>query len=442
MGCTIRALLCLSEPSLVESPRLAECKWEFDVKKALKVLLAVLGMALGIGMILYPYVSDYFEKQYQSQVIVTQSNAVSGQSEDEIDAARQAALDYNNRLANAGAVVTDPFDASKQIVTSDEYESLMNLNGDGVMGTIVIPAIGVKLPIYHTTNDDVLQQGVGHMEATSLPYGGESSHIVLAGHNGIPSVKIFDDLDQLKVGDYFVLQVLGEDHAYRVTSIETVLPDETDSLKIQEGKDLCTLVTCTPYGINTHRLLVHAERCDLPEEWTNGDDKDTSTMPSPRRAILPFTLAGFAIAIGILAGIYLRKRSKRNKAQKRDEAKSDSAPNEVAPSNIVAPLQYHSQRAANPGNHAAQHQRPAKTGNGEPKSTVAHHFREAGTSHVSKGIRKSVDVSDGKTQKLDRGVIKTRIDTDGSRKAARPKSAGPRHFAKPDAAHGRRRPRE
>lgn len=275
-------------------------------------MLALVAFLLGVGLIAYPYVSDYVHKLSQAQVVSSQEQTVSGESQGALEDERQRALDYNRRLLMSRSVVTDPFDPNAQRVTPAEYQGLMNLAGDGVMGTIVIPKIGLTMPVYHGTGDAELQKGVGHLENTSLPYGGPSSHAVLAGHNGLPSVRIFDDLDRLEVGDWFVLQVLGEDHAYRVAGKETVLPDQTDSLMVQEGKDLVTLVTCTPYGVNTHRLLVHAERTDVPAEWTN---RDTGQTPASSPAslsetpLLPFTLVGLAIALGVLLARRLAGRA-------------------------------------------------------------------------------------------------------------------------------------
>lgn len=282
------------------------------MNKKLRILLQALGMLVGIALIAYPYVSDYLQKQYQAKVVVTQESATDGSDPKvDLDAERRRALEYNQRLADGRVEVTDPFDPKAERPTDEEYLSLMNVAGDAVMGTLVIPKVSLKIPVYHTVEDDVLQRGAGHMPTTSLPYGGPSSHAVIAGHNGLPSVRIFDDLTQLQVGDYFVLQVLGEDHAYRVTSIETVLPDQTESLRIQDGKDLVTLVTCTPYGINTHRLLVHAERCELPTGWTEGTDGDVTTAPTVRRTLLPFTLLGLAIALGVALGLAMRRHARR-----------------------------------------------------------------------------------------------------------------------------------
>ena len=286
--------------------------------KRLRVILECIGVVLGVALIAYPYVSDYLEKQYQSQVIVTQENTVASDAVD-LESERQKALDYNDRLYVGGLWAVGSSGMADADTVNEEYASLMNVAGDGVMGTVVIPKINVRTPLYHTTDDGVLQKGAGHLEMTSLPFGGTSSHAVLTGHTGLPSVRVFDDLDRLVVGDYFVLQVLGEDHAYRVTSIETVLPEELGSLQIQEGRDLVTLVTCTPYGINTHRLLVHGERCGLPAEWADGDDKEAGTTPEPGRALLPFTLLGVAVALGIVFGL-LARRLVRHRRGRVDDA--------------------------------------------------------------------------------------------------------------------------
>lgn len=281
--------------------------------KKVRVVLALLAFLVGVGLIAYPYVSDYLHKQQQHEVISAHVETVSATDEEDLSAEMAAAQDYNARLLSSRTVVTDPFDPDAQSVTSEEYESLLNLSGDGVMGTLYIPAIDLEMPIYHYTNDEELQQGVGHMESTSLPVGGESTHAVLAGHNGLPSVQIFDRLDELEEGDYFVIEVLGEEHAYRVTGKETVLPEETESLAVQEGEDLVTLVTCTPYGVNTHRLLVHAERCDLPAEWTEGGDREATVAASstPDVPLLQFTLLGLAVAAGLLVAWALARRARR-----------------------------------------------------------------------------------------------------------------------------------
>lgn len=281
------------------------------------LIMAVVALIVGVAIFAYPMVSDYFSQQAQGKVISVQQDSVDNTDETKLAEEKQKAVEYNEKLLSSRTVITDPFDPNTQRVTDEEYESVLNLNGDGVMGTITIPKIHVEMPIYHGTDDETLQKGVGHLQETSVPIGGESTRSVLSGHTGLPSMKVFDNLDQLEVGDYFIITVLGEDHAYRVTSTEVVLPDETDSLVIQPGKDLCTLVTCTPYGINTHRLLVYAERCEVPEEWLNKGD---STFPAgysnpPDKALLPSILLGLLLAALIIGGYAgIRKLRERRHA--------------------------------------------------------------------------------------------------------------------------------
>lgn len=286
------------------------------VQNRLIIAGAVVALLLGIALLAYPFVSNALLDSAQGKVLHTQQDAVANSSEEDLSAAREFALQYNRDLVGSRTVVTDPFDETALRPTDGSYDEALNIAGDGVMGTLYIPRIHVEEPIYHTVDNDVLQKGVGHLEETSLPIGGPSSHCVLSGHTGLPSGKIFDDLDRLEVGDYFIIQVLGEDHAYRIYDIETVLPDETQSLVIQPDRDLCTLVTCTPYGVNTHRLLVHGERCDVPAEWLDRDADETfpSGYSQPMdRTIVPSALLGLllaAILIGVTTAV-LRYRAKR-----------------------------------------------------------------------------------------------------------------------------------
>lgn len=281
-----------------------------------QIAAALAALLLGACLVAYPYVSDFISKTHQIQAVGVQDDAVAKADKAALAREMRACQEFNERLRNNRAVVSDPFDPSNQPVTSREYEQRLNLADDGVMATLVIPELDLTVPIYHGTGDDALQNGVGHMQTTSLPVGGDSTHTVLAGHNGLPQVRIFDDIGKLRRGDYFVIQVLGEDHAYRVTGSETVLPDETDSLVIAEGKDEVTLVTCVPYGVNTHRLLVHAERCEVPQEWLDRDKGESRkpASPQPGQAILPFSLAGGALVVGALLGRHLMQRRGERKA--------------------------------------------------------------------------------------------------------------------------------
>ena len=278
------------------------------------LLAATLSLILGLALIAYPSVSDMLAQAERDKVTSTQQQTVQqikADEPEELTTQIEAAQAYNARLAQGLTVVTDPFDADEATQSDLEYLSMLNVAGDGVMATLVIPCIGAELPIYHTTDDDVLQKGVGHMPGTALPIGGTSTHSVLAGHTGLPSTKIFDSLDQVELGDYFLIEVLGEVHAYQVDDISVVLPDETDGLAVVPGEDLITLITCTPYGVNSHRLLVRGVRCEVPEEWLNADgslsssalsESEQRTSPEiAKNAILGVAIGGGIVIAGAIA---------------------------------------------------------------------------------------------------------------------------------------------
>ncbi len=222
------------------------------------LLFAVL--LAGILLLLYPTFSDYWNSYHQTQAIADYSEKVADLSEEEYDQIWTAAWEYNEVLADQG----NGFFLSEPL--KEKYENLLNISGLGVMGYIEIPEIDCSLPIYHGTEESVLQIAVGHLEWSSLPVGGSGSHCVLSGHRGLPSAKLFTDLDKLSEGDIFVLRILDEVLTYEVDQILIVEPQEMSSLQIIEGEDLCTLVTCTPYAINTHRLLVRGHRIENLEE--------------------------------------------------------------------------------------------------------------------------------------------------------------------------------
>lgn len=271
--------------------------------RGVPVLLAALIVVAGLCMIAYPFASDYLNKLEQAKVTQNLTQTIAETPQEDLSAFMQQARDYNARLLAGSTYVIDPFDPDAPAATNEEYADCLNLNGDGVMGQIAIPSINVNLPIAHGTEGSGMDHGVGHVVNTSLPVGGASTHAVLAGHTGLPSAIIFDNLGKLAVGDYFVIQVLGEDHAYRVTSTEVVLPDDTTSLGVKEGEDLVTLVTCTPYGVNSHRLLVHAERCEVPRDWADRKASGNTALPFPYEAgsgsFPPFVIGVF-VAVGVL----------------------------------------------------------------------------------------------------------------------------------------------
>ena len=223
-------------------------------------ILLILVLLAGLSLLLYPSVSDYWNSLHQSRAIASYAEGVAHLDEGRYEELWEAAKAYNESLLerNSAYVLTEE--------QKTEYEKLLDVSGSGVMGYIEIPVINCTLPVYHGTDEAVLQIAVGHLEWSSLPVGGESTHCVLSGHRGLPSAKLFTHLDKLVVGDVFMLRILDEVLTYEVDQILIVEPQEVGALGIIEGQDLCTLVTCTPYGVNTHRLLVRGHRIETVEE--------------------------------------------------------------------------------------------------------------------------------------------------------------------------------
>ena len=237
------------------------------MRKHMATIIAVLVFITGLSLLLYPTVSEYWNSLYQSKVVANYSDKMKKMNQKEKQAAIDKAKAYNETLVNNDARFTP---TEEQIA---EYKSLLNADGLGMMGYIVIPKIHLKLAVSHTVDASVLQVGVGHLEGSSLPVGGKSTHCVLSSHRGLPSAKLFTELDELVEGDIFYLHVYGQVLAYKVDHIATIEPDDYSLFEIEEGKDLCTLFTCTPYGINTQRLVVRGHRISnsLDGVKLNGD---------------------------------------------------------------------------------------------------------------------------------------------------------------------------
>ena len=219
-------------------------------------ILLILLLILGLSLLLYPSVSEAWNTRYHKKTIDDYANVVSTLDSDRYQHLWDEAVVFNDKRRESD----DTFFLPQE--DRDEYWKILNLSGNGIMGYIEIPSLGNKFPIYHGTDESVLQVGIGHLEWSSLPVGGESTHCIVSGHRGLPSARLFTDLDQLQKGDTFLLHILDEILTYEVDQILIVLPSETDALQIEEGKDLCTLVTCTPYGVNSHRLLVRGHRVE------------------------------------------------------------------------------------------------------------------------------------------------------------------------------------
>ena len=230
------------------------------IKKHGTTIFLLLILVTGLSLILYPTFSDWWNSMHQSRAVANYVEQVAAIDEDQYAQLWNDAWDYNRSLTQREHTFTLTQEQAQA------YEALLDVGGTGIMGYLEIPDIGVTLPVYHGTDAGVLQVAVGHLEWTSLPVGGESSHCVVSGHRGLPSARLFTDLDKLTKGDIFIFRVLDEVLTYEVDQILIVEPYEVQSLKIEEGQDLCTLVTCTPYGINSHRLLVRGHRVENPEE--------------------------------------------------------------------------------------------------------------------------------------------------------------------------------
>ena len=226
------------------------------MRKRLTDILLILIFVIGLSLLLYPTLSDYWNSFHQSRAIASYAKEVANIGSDDYSLIWNSATEYNKKLKTKENrfIMSDG--------EKDEYNSLLNISGSGIMGYIEIPEISCSLPIYHGTDEAVLQIAVGHIEGTSLPTGGKGTHCVLSGHRGLPSAKLFSDLDKLAAGDVFTLRVLDEVLTYEVDQIRIVEPYQVDDLEIAEGEDYCTLITCTPYGINTHRLLVRGHRIE------------------------------------------------------------------------------------------------------------------------------------------------------------------------------------
>lgn len=274
------------------------------MRKHLTSIILILVFLTGLSLLLYPTVSDWWNSFRQSKTIAAYSKEVADLDEEIYQKLWAEAAAYNERLGSSVQHFTLTEEEKKA------YEGLLNVSGDGVMGYVEIPSIQCTLPIYHGTDDSILQVAIGHLEWTSLPVGGESSHCVLSGHRGLPSAKLFSNLDKLAEGDIFMLRTLDETLTYEVDQILIVEPEDTDALTIEEGKDLCTLVTCTPYGVNSHRLLVRGHRIEKIEESGAIRVTADALQVDP---ILAASIAAIPMLLLLLAGVLLHSRRMKNK---------------------------------------------------------------------------------------------------------------------------------
>ena len=269
----------------------------------------VLLLLAGVSLLLYPSLSDYWNSMHQTRAIASYAETVSQLDTAQYDEMWKAAQDYNRSLAQRETAFALTYEQKAA------YESLLDVSGLGVMGYIEIPEIDCSLPIYHGTEESVLQVAVGHLEWSSLPVGGEGTHCVLSGHRGLPSAKLFTNLDKLAVGDTFLLRVLDEVLTYEVDQILIVEPEQVDALGIVPGEDYCTLVTCTPYGINTHRLLVRGHRVENTPEAARMHVTADATQFDP---LLVAPVLAIPVLLLLLIILLLPKRQSKSRGDEID----------------------------------------------------------------------------------------------------------------------------
>ena len=290
------------------------------MKKIFKNLILILIFLAGLSLLLYPYIANEWNTYRQSKLMTTYEEAVESINE-------ETPIDYSSEFARANAyneslvpyILPDSFAIAAASEEPDaEYMACLNLTGDGMMGYVQIPKIDIKLPIYHTVSTEVLEKAAGHLEGSSLPVGGVDTHAVISAHRGLPSAALFTDLDKLKEGDHFLISVLDEILCYEVDQISVVEPSETEALKVEPGKDLATLLTCTPYGVNSHRLLVRGHRVEYVEEEVMKEDVPLIETSLHTNYLL-WVVVGLAITalfIIVLSVVDKKRRKKANDQMK------------------------------------------------------------------------------------------------------------------------------
>lgn len=284
-------------------------------KKAGNLVIGIIFLA-GLSLLLYPFVANQWNNYRQKQLISGYEQVVSDKEAAEgidYDAERKKAEEYNEALLPC--VLPDSFALAESSGVDPVYMNTLNIAGDEMMGSVEIPKINIKIPIYHTTEEDVLNKGAGHLEGSSLPVGGANTHAVISAHRGLPSASLFTDLDQMKVGDHFLLHVLDETLCYEVDKISVVKPEDTSALAVEDGQDLVTLLTCTPYGVNTERLLVRGHRVPYVEEEVK-EEKTVLSGSSLHTNYLLWVFVGLSVTALFVFVLYLKETKLKRRANK------------------------------------------------------------------------------------------------------------------------------
>lgn len=289
--------------------------------KTSKLMIGIIFLA-GLSLLLYPFVANQWNNYRQKQLISSYEQTVSQKEASngiDYDAELKKAEAYNEALLPS--ILPDSFAIADASEEDQTYMNTLNIASDEMMGIVEIPKIDIKLPIYHTTKEDVLKQAAGHLEGSSLPIGGKSTHSVISAHRGLPSASLFTDLDQLKKGDHFLIHVLNKTLCYEVDKISVVKPEETSALAVEEGEDLVTLLTCTPYGVNTERLLVRGHRVPY-EEQKVADEKTPLSGISLHTNYLLWVIVGLAVTAFFILVLYLKEKKLKQKALEAEEKTS------------------------------------------------------------------------------------------------------------------------
>lgn len=284
-------------------------------KKAGNLVICIIFLA-GLSLLLYPFVANQWNNYRQKQLISGYEQVVSEKEAAEgidYDEERKKAEDYNEALLPC--VLPDSFALAESSGVDPVYMNTLNIAGDEMMGSVEIPKINIKIPIYHTTEEEVLNKGAGHLEGSSLPVGGANTHAVISAHRGLPSASLFTDLDQMKVGDHFLLHVLDETLCYEVDKISVVKPEDTSALAVEDGQDLVTLLTCTPYGVNTERLLVRGHRVPYVEEEVK-EEKTVLSGSSLHTNYLLWVFVGLSVTALFIFVLYLKETKLKRRANK------------------------------------------------------------------------------------------------------------------------------
>lgn len=305
-------------------------------KKIIAAIVAIIFLLISLGLIFYPVWSTWYLDQHQAELELEYLEQLAEKDDSMIKEVWEAAEEYNRAII-PGTQNESAFTQEAQLKAAQNYASMLNINGDSIMGYVEIPKIDVKLPIFHGTDNDTLERGAGHLVGSSLPIGGESTHSVITAHSGMASMRAFSDLEDLVVGDIFYIKVLNETLAYQVDQINIVLPHEVSNLCIVDGEDYCTLITCTPYAVNTHRLLVRGTRIDYeeaeklieeaPVEETNVSTWEKGYLKGIVRGLIFFVIL---LIIAVIANLISKavKRSKMKAIPVVADSEDEDKPNE------------------------------------------------------------------------------------------------------------------